>query len=241
MVSPTAEQHIARPVALQRWESLTFLHWSYDPGQVASLLPAGLQVDVYDGRAWVGVTPFLMRDVRPAGLPPVPVASAFPETNVRTYVRDDRGVDGLWFFTLECARAASLTARPMLGLPYAWSRMSVTRRGNTLRYTSSRRLPPGAASSDYTIDVGAPIEPASLDAFDHWLTGRWRAYSGIQRRLWCTPVDHEPWPLHRATARRLEGNLVPSTGLPQPTGDPVVHFSPGVDVRLGRPRRQPDA
>jgi uncharacterized protein YqjF (DUF2071 family) len=40
-------------------------------------------------------------------------------------------------------------------------------------------------------------------------------------------VEHEPWPLHRATVRQLDGNLIEAAGLPVPEGEPVVHWSPG--------------
>ena len=93
----------------------------------------------------------------PPGVPAVPGLSTFPETNVRTYVRNEQGVDGLWFLTLECARAASLAARPILGLPYARARMDVTQRDGRLRYTSDRRWPASAATSDYVVRPGTRI------------------------------------------------------------------------------------
>ena len=75
----------------QTWTWLTFLHWSYDPETVQRLLPEGLTVHAFDGRAWVGLTPFLMEDLGTAVAPAPPWFSSFPETNVRTYVR---GPDG---------------------------------------------------------------------------------------------------------------------------------------------------
>jgi uncharacterized protein YqjF (DUF2071 family) len=51
------------------------------------------------------------------------------------------------------------------------------------------------------------------------------------------PVDHEPWPLHSASLESIDQNVVEAAGLPSPTGEPHVMFSPGVSVRIGRPRR----
>jgi uncharacterized protein YqjF (DUF2071 family) len=79
----------------QRWERLTFLHWPFDPVVVQRLLPAGLQADVLDGAAWVGLVPFFMHVLTPGGRR-MPWASSFCETNVRTYVRDREGRSGLW-------------------------------------------------------------------------------------------------------------------------------------------------
>lgn len=236
MVGRYPEQHISQPMALQRWESLTFVHWSYDPADVEPLLPRGLVADLYQGRAWVSLTPFLMSRVRLPGTPPVPWLSTFPETNVRTYVRDRKGRDGLHFLTLECTRSATVAARPTLQLPYSWARMSVDRRGPTIRYTSSRRFPPNAAATlDLTVQVGDG--ETERTALDDWLTGRWRAFTGSGEVRSCVQIEHPPWPLAHAVIEHCSGGLVESTGLPPPTGKPVVHFSPSIDVRLDRPRR----
>ncbi len=71
------------------WSELLFAHWSLEPSAVARWLPRGLELDVRDGRAWVGVVPFLMSDVAPRCLPAVPKLSRFLELNLRTYVTVD--------------------------------------------------------------------------------------------------------------------------------------------------------
>ena len=71
---------VDRPIMRQRWERLTFLHWSFDPAQVQQLLPAGLQVETFDGAAWVGLVPFFMR-VATGGGHGAPWVSDFCETN----------------------------------------------------------------------------------------------------------------------------------------------------------------
>src|SRR5687767_9839758 len=97
MVGRNPEESVRSPVALQRWDTLTFLHWAYDPDEVAPLLPRGLEPDLYQGRAWVSLTPFVMTDVRLPGTPPIPGLSTFGEANVRTYARNGSGLDGLVF------------------------------------------------------------------------------------------------------------------------------------------------
>ena len=114
MAGREQEEKVRRPATIQRWRALTFLHWRYEPASVQRLLPAGLEVDTWDGSAWVSLTPFLMVDIQIADLPPVPMLSTFPETNLRTYVRGPDGRDGLWFLSLE---ADSLAARPCCSQP----------------------------------------------------------------------------------------------------------------------------
>jgi len=88
----------------QRWRRLLFLHWDWDVAAVQATLPAGLTVDPWEGRAWLGVVPFRMEGVRPRFLPAMGGLSNFPELNVRTYVRDERGRAGVWFYSLDCAQ-----------------------------------------------------------------------------------------------------------------------------------------
>ena len=58
---------VTRPMMLQRWECLTFLHWPLDPSEVARRLPPGLTVDAFNGSAWVGLVPFFMQVAAPGG------------------------------------------------------------------------------------------------------------------------------------------------------------------------------
>jgi uncharacterized protein YqjF (DUF2071 family) len=174
--------------------------------------------------------------------PALPWFTSFPETNVRTYVVGPDGREGLWFFSLDAARLEPvLVAQSTYRLPYKWSAMTVERDGSTIRYRSRRRWPgPTPATSAITVDVGDPLAPKELGEFDHYLTARWQLYTTLGPVLARSTVEHEPWPLHRATVRELDSNLVTAAGLPAPSADPVVHWSPGVRTRISalRPLRR---
>ena len=87
------------PVMFQRWLDLSFLHWMIDPKMVQRTLPRGLSVDMYKGRAWIGMVPFCMTGVRPVMLPVV--STHFLELYLRTYVLDRQGAPGVWFYSLD--------------------------------------------------------------------------------------------------------------------------------------------
>jgi uncharacterized protein len=218
----------------QTWTWLTFLHWSYEPAVVQRLLPDSLSPHTFEGRAWVGMTPFLLEDLRTPVAPALPWFTSFPETNVRTYVVGPDGREGLWFFSLDAARLEPvLVARSTYALPYMWSRMTVERDGATVSYRSRRRWPgPTPAVASTTVAVGAALRPQELTDFDHYLTARWQLYTTLGPVLARSNVEHEPWPLHRAAVRVLDGNLVAAAGLPEPVDEPVVHWSPGVRTRI---------
>src|ERR1700723_3052869 len=203
---------VDKPVMRQRWQRLTFLHWAYDPDAVQRLLPAGLTVDTFGGLAWVGLVPFYMQ-VHTPGDRGVPWVSNFCETNVRTYARDREGRAGIWFLALDAARLGAVAvARASYQLPYFWSSMRLT----------------GPLAGQ------APAGPAGPAADEEV------AYS-CRRRLPGPPpaarAEHPPWPLHRAEPVSVNDGLITAAGLPAPRGEPLVHYSPGVDVRIGRPER----
>ncbi|MFF4487872.1 YqjF family protein [Streptomyces sp. NPDC001544] len=229
MVAYGAEQRIRVPALRAGWLTQTFVHWAYPPEAVQALLPDELVVDEYEGAAWVGLTPFVMADVRPSVVPAaLPGPPTFAETNLRTYVRHRGGRDGLWFLSLEVACPLMLGARA-IGAPYHAGTLRVARDAGTVVYEGSRWS--GRASYRLVVRPGDPVRPTERDV---WLTSRWRAYTRRLGRLWQTPVEHEPWPMARASVDVLEETLTAAAGLPPPEGRPVVHFSEGVrHVRLG--------
>ena len=226
------EEEVQSPAAQQRWDTMTFLHWRYGVDDLQPMLPAGLDVDTHDGTAWVSITPFLMKDFRIGPLPALPGISTFPETNVRTYVRAPDGRDGLWFFSLEADSVPTVVgASSLYGVPYQFADMEVDE-SDVVRYRSRRREKPEIAHDISVRPKGVCESPSELD---HWLTGRWRAYSVIAGRLARVPVQHQPWPLWDAELVHLEQTLLAAAGLPEPAAEPLVQYSPGVDVRLGVP------
>jgi uncharacterized protein len=213
------------------WSTITFIHWRYPPDVVQALVPDSLKVETFDGAAWVGLTPFLMDGVRAPGLPALPWLSRFPETNLRTYVRDAKGRTGIWFLSLDAGRLpAALGGRTGFWLPYFWSDMSV-RPGPVVRYRCRRMF------SDTRIDVdvepGEPLTDSEQDEFALFLTARYRLFTLVAGRLAAAEVEHPPWPLHHATVLDLDQNVLEAQGLPTPDGAPVVLSSPGVPVRVG--------
>jgi uncharacterized protein YqjF (DUF2071 family) len=248
---------VDKPVMRQRWEQLTFLHWSYDPAVVQRLLPGGLTVDTFGGMAWVGLVPFFMR-VHTPGDHGAPWVSNFCETNVRTYAIDRDGRAGIWFLSLDTARLGAVAvARASYRLPYFWSSMRLTgplarpaaatgaggpagagsaAGDQEIAYSCQRRVPgPRTATSQVRVRVGAPYQRAELGDRDHFLTARWVLFSVLAGRPLFARAEHQPWPLYRAEAVTVDDGLIAAAGLPAPRGAPLVHYSPGVDVRIGRP------
>src|SRR5229473_1366753 len=150
-MNPDPPSPVTRPWLLQSWKEVTFLHWAVDPAVVRPLVPAALDLDLFDGRAWVGIVPFRPQRLRLPSLAPLPWLSTYPEVNVRTYVRG-----GVWFFSLDLGRMLSaVVAQFVSGLPHYWAASQIERNGNRLEF-ESRRIR-GSALCQMQVEAGAAI------------------------------------------------------------------------------------
>jgi uncharacterized protein YqjF (DUF2071 family) len=224
-------ERVERPVILQNWRQLTFLHWRYPADVLQARVPKGLEIETFDGSAWLAIVPFYLCGLRRPRVPALPWISGFAETNLRTYVRGPDGKSAVWFFSLDAERLAAVAgARLTYGLPYMWSRMRLAASGSRVLYQSARRWPDRLGRTEIEIERGKSLEADPLEEF---LTARFGLYSVLRGRLAYAPVEHPPWPLESARAVRLSETLTETAGLPKPDGPPLAHFSPGVDVRTG--------
>lgn len=215
-----------------RWHDLLFAHWPVPPAVIAPLLPPDLDLDTYDGAAWIGVVPFAMGNVRPRFLPGAPTATAFLELNVRTYVKTPTR-SGVWFFSLDAAsHIAVRAARAWVGLPYFDAAMACAPDGPAFHYSSRRthrHAPPAEFRATY--QPSGPVYRTQPGSFDHWLTERYALFSPPRRgRLGYLDIHHDPWPLQPAAADINLNTLTAPHGIALPQTAPLLHFARSLDV-----------
>lgn len=220
-------------IMFQSWQKLLFIHWPVVAAELRPLIPARLEIDTRDGTAWLGVTPFLMRDLRPRTMPPLPFVSDFLELNVRTYVRyEDK--PGIWFFTLETdSRLAATAARAAYALPYHVAEMQADVQDGWVNYRSTRDA--GDAAVHYR-GIG-PAAPAADGTLAHFLTERYALYSERAGHLFRGEIHHAPWPLQDAEGDIELMSLVTGLGLPLPAGETLLHYSERQDTFVWAPHR----
>ncbi|APR81259.1 Hypothetical protein A7982_06606 [Minicystis rosea] len=199
---------------------------------IAALIPKELSVDTFEGRAWVGVVPFTMKDVSPWWAPSVPGISNFHELNVRTYVHLRGEIPGVWFFSLDAAASiAVIAARTGWHLPYHRASMELVEEGSEVRYSSRRSWPgPKPAELSLRYRIGESIGEAEPGTFEHFLAERYVLFADTGSGLSMGVVHHRAYPLHRAEVIEVSQNMVEVNGLPAVSGAPHVLYSPGVDV-----------
>jgi uncharacterized protein len=221
--SPPAEPWVMG----QTWRDLLFAHWALPPEAVARILPPALALDTFDGRAWIGVTPFEVSGLRPRGGPPMPLISRFPELNVRTYASLG-GKPGIFFLSLDAASLpAVLAARRSYRLPYFRASMSIARRGGEIRYESdrtSRDGEPAAFAADY--GPRGAVFRAAPGTLEYFLAERYCLYTVDETgRPLRADIQHPPWPLQPAAATIATNTMTRPWRVELPDEPPLLHYS----------------
>jgi uncharacterized protein YqjF (DUF2071 family) len=218
----------------QTWHDLLFAHWPVATDVLCRQLPAGLELDTFDGRAYIGVVPFRMSGIRLRGLPAVPGVSAFPEINLRTYAIHG-GRRGVFFLSLDATNAVAVwAARRFYRLPYFRARMRCQAEGSQVRYESERThrgFPAVGFRARYGPTGGEVLSrPGSLA---HWLTERYCLFtSDAAGRLQTSEISHAPWPLQPAEAHIERNDLALPFGFALTEAPELLHFARRLDVHL---------
>jgi len=225
-----------QPVMFQTWTDLAFLHWEFEVDRIASTLPPGLHVDTHEGKAYVGLVPFYMRNIRLKGLPMIPGTANFLEMNVRTYVHDSNGRPGVWFYSLDATNfLACIVAQARYHLPYYHAKISARREAGWIDY----RCQPRRGDKQYESraryrGIGDDVSgsPGSLEYFlaERYLLFAWQKK---RKRLFTGKVHHSPYRLETAAVDEYRSGAMTLCGFDVDGRPPdQAHFSKGVDVDI---------
>ena len=226
-------------VMTQTWHDLLFAHWPVDAEMLRGKIPAGFELDIFEGQAWVAVVPFQMSNVAPRGVPALPWVSAFPELNVRTYVRV-ADTPGVYFFSLDAGNAVAVgAARTLAHLPYYTAEMTVDTRDGWIAY-NSRRTSSGAPRAEFAgryRPVGE-LQPPADGTLEHFLTERYCLFT-VDNDFHALQLDihHPPWPLQGAEAEITVNTMAEACGIRLPSVKPLLHFARRQDMVAWLPQR----
>lgn len=217
----------------QTWHDLLFAHWPVDADALRQHVPKGFEIDTFEGQAWMAVVPFRMTNVAPRGVPALPWISAFPELNVRTYVRVN-GRPGVYFFSLDAANPVAVgVARTLVHLPYFTAAMEVEAQDDGWIHYRSRRTSPSSTSAELEAryrPVG-PEAPPLDGTLEHFLTERYCLFTvDGSFRAFSVDIHHPPWPLQRAEAVFQRNTMVDAVGMRLPSMAPLLHFAKRQDM-----------
>ena len=236
MVRKISREHVPfpipdRPHALsQEWRNLTFMQWEVEPSRLEPYIPTGLEIDLFDGKAYVGTIPFQMKNVRPRFLPAVPGISSFPEFNIRTYVKKN-GIPGVLFLTLEAhSRITCWHAPKAYGLPYRYAKCNLKTTDKSFKWFS-KRVSDGVTLEGECRHVGQKMK-AEPNTLEYFLFERYSLYTELDGKLQMAYTLHEPWVFQEAEVSLNDNSLTESYNLGVDVMNPqYVHSSAGVYVQ----------
>jgi uncharacterized protein YqjF (DUF2071 family) len=219
-------------IMTQTWHDVLFLHWPVDGRMMRALLPAGLELDLFDGQAYAAVVPFHMTNMGPRGVPALPGLSSMPELNVRTYVTA-KGIPGVYFFSLDASNPVVVgAARAMFHLPYHTAEMTIHQQEDWIEYTSRRKKAGGrpAELRGRYRSVGAGRQP-ERGSLEYFLTERYCLYSlDDALHMYRVDVHHPPWNLTLAEAELDVNTMADANGIRLPAISPLAHYAKRQDV-----------
>lgn len=238
------QDHRPWPVPAGRWEwrqswcDLLFAHWRVEARELRGLVPESLEIEEFDGSSWVGVVPFRMEGVMRRPFLDLPWISAFPELNLRLYVRHGE-TPGVWFLSLDAANPMAVwAARRWFHLPYFLARMSHSVAGGWHTYQSHRQESGGGTGFSGRYRPIQRLETSQPGSLAYFLTERYCLYAQSPRgALFRADVHHVPWPLHEAEAEISLNELGDPYGIPLAGPPEVVHFAPRIDTVVWGLRR----
>jgi uncharacterized protein len=189
-----------KPFLTAKWRYLAMMNFVVDPKILVSFVPAGTELDYYEGETFVSVVGFLFLDTRVLGVS-VPLHRDFEEVNLRFYVKR-KSVDGwkrgvVFIRELVPRRAIATVARVFYGERYSAlpMRHSIIDHANGLSVSYEwRRSRKWESLSMRASGQLISVAPGSHEEFitEHY----WGYTSG--KRMTEYRVDHPPWNIWRA-------------------------------------------
>jgi uncharacterized protein YqjF (DUF2071 family) len=217
----------AIPLLHQNWHHLLFLHWEVPPSELQALLPPGLDLDTFEGKAYAGLIPFTIQSIL-----------SFHEVNVRTYVTRNGGDPGVWFFSLDASSSIAVAAaRAAYKLPYFNAEIDFSGFDFHSRRKDRRGQMPANCHVRYE-PVEGPITHAAPGTLDHFLVERYLLYAvDDEHNLHRARVSHQPYPIERVNVLELGETLVWAAGIKRPESAPIRHYSREVNVKIYPPEK----
>jgi uncharacterized protein YqjF (DUF2071 family) len=222
------------PVMHQTWKNLLFMHWFFTPDEISPLIPNELELDTFDSKAWIGITPFTISNLHLHSLPPIPGLSSFHELNVRTYVHHD-GVPGIWFFSLDASKLIpAMAARALFMLPYHDADVTFHERPGDFNFELARNgSPPAHFRANWS--AGVRLRDPDVDSLAFFLVERYCYFALRDETLYMTRIYHHPWILDEATVSSYKSTMIGALGIPEPGTHPLAHFSREQNVDIWAP------
>lgn len=221
-------------VMTQEWHDLLFLHWQVPAEWLKGKIPEELELDLFKGKAWIGVVPFKVKATRLRFGPPIPGVCGYLELNIRTYVKF-REKAGVYFFSLDANSPLAVAAASVGGfLPYRHARMEMEQHGVKKSFKSRCTEPesfPEALQLEYK-EASGPIQPSPLET---WLTERYCLWTKSKEQLYRIDIEHTSWELKYVKGEIYRNSMAAFLPYNLHLVEPLAHYGGLKKVRFYPP------
>lgn len=224
------EMPLKRDVMLHNWRNVLFMHWSVPAVEIQKRLPKNLFVDTYRDQAFVSLVSLYLKDVKFSLLKSFDGLN-FPGLHYRTYVYDEKGEPGIWFFSVEEGnRLGALAAAHVFSMPAVYSQLKLSEEELTHRIhvENDSRKP----KAELIYIIGEPTHPAEPGSLEFFLLERYIVFAEKRGRVVSAKVNHHPFSIFDAVLEKWDAHMAPENSLIPERKPDLVHFSKGVDVTI---------
>ncbi len=179
-------------VMTQKWEHLLFMHMPVSKEIMSPHIPEGLELDTFEGKAWITIIPFKVSDMRLRKMPPIPFLKSYLELNVRTYVRCN-GLSGVYFFSLDADKILAVLGARLATLPYFCANMAMNEdKEGRFHYQSGRKGESNAAFEGSYRPNSTSYYPGNK-SLSFWLLERYYLWTAKNGSIFRGDIHHKQW------------------------------------------------
>jgi uncharacterized protein YqjF (DUF2071 family) len=195
MTAP-AEVDRGRPFLTARWLNLILAQYAVPDEVLQPYLPPGVELDHFEGEAYVSLVGFQFLDTRVLGIP-WPTFRNFPEWNLRIYVRHQgcRGVCFVREFVPQ--RFVAWVARTIYNEPYQAARMSMSIENRGANLEVAYTVEHAKRTHRLAVVANSSPETRPADSLEHFFKEHSWGYGRTRRgKLIRYEVMHPEWRVH---------------------------------------------
>jgi hypothetical protein len=230
-----------KPFLTANWRYLAMMNFVVDPGILIPLVPAGTELDFYEGETFVSVVGFLFLDTRVLGIS-VPLHRDFEEVNLRFYVRR-KSIDGwkrgvVFIRELVPRRVIATVARVFYGEPYAAVPMRHSIVDNESGVSVQYEWRRGAKWESVAMTANGGLKDVAVGSHEEFITEHYWGYTAGRNVTSEYRVEHPRWKIwnaHEATLKADISKLYGSEFVAALSAKPVSQFiAEGSHVQVWR-------
>jgi uncharacterized protein YqjF (DUF2071 family) len=221
------------------WNNLLFASWRVSKSVIQPLLPKELEVDTFDGSAWVTLVPLGVDVMNWKDLPPLPGMDRLTELNLRTYTTRD-GQPGVYFLSIDCpCIIPDMIGRHFFGVPFFQAQFAyhndLTTYNIGVQRTEDNQQDAAFFGDFKPSGPSFTPKPGSLENF---LVERLCLYYVAGEKVHRVNIFHQEWRLQEALTNIGVNTTLKAAGLPSVLALKPDHaiFCDGVDTHVWLPK-----